>query len=956
MPATAARHEVGSLVRVRGREWVVTRQEGELLHLQPLSGGEAEAVAVHLGLEADDIAPAHFPPPRATDGGDLLAGRLLRDAARLALRDGAAPFRSLGRLSVRPRPYQFVPLIMALRLAPARLLIADDVGIGKTVEAGLIAAELMARGATRRLLVLCPPHLCDQWEEELREKFHLAAHVVRSGTLARLERAAPPGRSLYEYFPHLIVSLDFAKMERHRPLLLEHCPDLVIVDEAHTAASPGHAPAQAGLQQRHDLVRAVAEDPARQLLLLTATPHSGIPGSFQSLLTLLHPDFAAYDLEALNEGQRRNLARHVVQRRRGDLDERWLGASAGQRPFPRRVGPFEDTYAMASADLALFQDVLGFIRAAVRAPAGSAASDRARGWAALALLRCLMSSPAAAAAALRNRAELAAVAPADDEAAAAERWQREVLDASEDATPDAGESDLEPSCSDELAPAGRAQLQQFCRRAEALAQSGADPKLAKAAEILAQWLEQGRRPIVFCRYIATAKYLEAQLPPRLAQRFAQLSVAAVSGETGSEEERRAAIDRLTDPETGGSRHRILVATDCLSEGINLQQHFDSVLHYDLPWNPNRLEQREGRVDRFGQPQAEVKALVLFSPDNPVDGLVLRVLIRKAREIYKTLGTSLPVPGGSESAIKAVMRAVLADAGAGDAPRQLSLLPELDAVKLLHERWERNAEREKASRSRFAQHAIRPEEVARELAAADSVLGDPDAVRTFLLNAGQRFGLPLQPRGDHWLLDAARLEPEMRQRLGWKPAPVRVLFQGPPPLHLEGAAVLGRNHPLVAGLSQRVLGRAFAPRRELDRARVGAAYTAAVATRTVLALLRLRFRLLQHGRAERFAEEVVVASRSGGADSGWRLAPAGLLAAAEAAANISELERAQRIGEALQAIEASAPALAAVAQERAGELEATYARLQGSLGGAAIAVRAWPPDLLGAYVLLPGGGA
>src|SRR6185437_8879253 len=204
---------------------------------------------------------------------------------------------------------------------------------------------------------------------------------------------------------------------------------------------------------------------------------------------------------------------------------------------------------------------------------------------------------------------------------------------------------------------------------------GADPKLAKAAEILAQWLEQGRRPIVFCRYIATAKYLEAQLPPRLAQRFAQLSVAAVSGETGSEEERRAAIDRLTDPETGGSRHRILVATDCLSEGINLQQHFDSVLHYDLPWNPNRLEQREGRVDRFGQPQAEVKALVLFSPDNPVDGLVLRVLIRKAREIYKTLGTSLPVPGGSESAIKAVMRAVLDDAG--DAPRQLSLLPEMD---------------------------------------------------------------------------------------------------------------------------------------------------------------------------------------------------------------------------------------------------------------------------------------
>lgn len=115
----------------------------------------------------------------------------------------------------------------------------------------------------------------------------------------------------------------------------------------------------------------------------------------------------------------------------------------------------------------------------------------------------------------------------------------------------------------------------------------------------------------------------------------------MSGETGGDEEHEAAIAVLVETE-----RRVLVATDCLSEGVNLQDHFDAVLHYDLPWNPNRLEQREGRVDRFGQPKSEVRAVVLFSEDNPIDGVVLDVLIRKARQIYHDLGISVPVPSDS----------------------------------------------------------------------------------------------------------------------------------------------------------------------------------------------------------------------------------------------------------------------------------------------------------------------
>jgi SNF2 family DNA or RNA helicase len=239
---------------------------------------------------------------------------------------------------------------MALKLEVARLLIADDVGIGKTIEAGLIASELIARGDARRLCVLCPPHLCDQWQDELSDKFNIHAEVIRSSTISRLERLTPLGSSPYAYFPHIIVSIDFAKSDRHRPHLLQDCPDLVVVDEAHSAAEPGYQGSK-DQQQRHQLLREIASDASRHLLLLTATPHSGIEDSFKSLLTLVRSDFAAYDLDKLTQKQSRELARHIVQRRRGDIDERWLGGEGETKPFPKRVPPFEETYKLTHVTL-----------------------------------------------------------------------------------------------------------------------------------------------------------------------------------------------------------------------------------------------------------------------------------------------------------------------------------------------------------------------------------------------------------------------------------------------------------------------------------------------------------------------------------------------------------------------------------------------------------------------------
>src|SRR3954469_15032034 len=158
---------VGSLVRARGREWVVLPEsDDELLVLRPLGGTDDEIAGILPALE--QVGSATFVLPDPDDVGDYRSARLLRDALRLGFRSSAGPFRSFGHIAVEPRPYQLVPLLMALKLDPVRLLIADDVGVGKTVEALLVARELLEQGDAQRLAVLCPPHLAEQWQGEKR--------------------------------------------------------------------------------------------------------------------------------------------------------------------------------------------------------------------------------------------------------------------------------------------------------------------------------------------------------------------------------------------------------------------------------------------------------------------------------------------------------------------------------------------------------------------------------------------------------------------------------------------------------------------------------------------------------------------------------------------------------------------------------------------------------------------
>src|SRR5438094_7565348 len=202
---TAMLSKPGTLVQARGREWVVLPEStDELLMVRPVGGLDEEIVGILPAVES--VLSATFRLPTADDVGDFTSGRLLRDAARLSTRSAAGPFRSFGRIAVEPRPYQLVPLMMALRLDPVRLLIADDVGIGKTIEAAVVARELLDRGEIRRLTVLCPPHLAEQWQRELAEKFHIEAELVLSSTIQRLERNLPVGVSAFDRHRFVIVS------------------------------------------------------------------------------------------------------------------------------------------------------------------------------------------------------------------------------------------------------------------------------------------------------------------------------------------------------------------------------------------------------------------------------------------------------------------------------------------------------------------------------------------------------------------------------------------------------------------------------------------------------------------------------------------------------------------------------------------------------------------------------
>ncbi|HWO72246.1 MAG TPA: helicase-related protein [Dehalococcoidia bacterium] len=828
-----------------------------------------------------------------------------------------------------------------MRQEKVRLLIADDVGVGKTIEAALIARELMDRGTVRRLAVLCPPHLCDQWEVELRDKFGIETVVIQPSRMARLERNLPRGDiGVFQYYRNFVCSIDYLKSGRYRDPFLMNAPDLIIVDEAHGAAQP--TAADNAQHQRYEFVRDIAQLPERHLILVTATPHSGIEAGFRSLLGHLNESFNVPVERRLDT---KTLLPHVVQRRRKSI-ERWMGATTA---FPEREA-VEVDYAMSARYQKLFESVAGYCRESVSTGSYRRPQQRVRYWAAIAILRCILSSPRAAEAMLENRKQRrrdrgTETTETEEDVDSALRPQVLDLDGEEeppDYAPAAEGYDLRDS---EIR-----RLDEFLREARQLSGTAFDAKLACCIGEVERLLQDGFSPIVYCRFIATADYVAEELQRSLSRRFPDLRVASVTGNDGDERRREKIDDLVTN-----SAVRVLVATDCLSEGINLQEHFDAVVHYDLPWNPNRLEQREGRIDRFGQKKPMVRTVLLYGRDNQMDLIVLRVLIRKAREIRASLGVAVPVPVESEQVIQALIDSFLLQ-GRPIASSQMALPLDDQRVSQLHEAMDRAKEREEEVRNLFDHASIQPDEVARELAEMEPVLGSRQDLQHFLANGLQRFNGYLRETKTPGVFE---LHPGDLRNLVQQRAPHLNRFPWLVAFDqtaAERVMYVGRKHPIVSALADSTLARALEGH-DPAFSRCSALYTPLVRSRTAVLLLRFRYSL--QAEAPQFAEEVVVAAfRANGSAIDW-LQPhqdeaMRLLSEAQPAAPMSPQEKALQVQWALDMLDANPQWWDALARERAGRLEQGHARLRSLLVAAPMSVEAREPDVLGVYVLVPSG--
>lgn len=956
--AEAPRFQVGSLVRARGREWVVLPQSsGDVLTLRPLGGASDGAIRLHLALEPIRPQPATFAPPDPAKSRSRTSGLLLRDALRLKLSAGAGPFRSFGNLAFEPRAYQLVPLLMALRQETIRLLIADDVGIGKTIEAGLIVRELLDRGEIARLAVVCPPHLCEQWQQELAQKFQIDAEIVRTGTAARLERGLPQGQTIFDHYPFTIVSLDFIKRPNRIDDFERACPECVIVEEAHGCVRTGGRQRQ----QRYELLRRLSGKAERHMIFLTATPHSGDEEAFHNLLGLLEPSFARLHEMPESEARRslrERLAQHFVQRRRPDIKE-WKDTTV----FPDRETR-EATYLITGAWARLFDDVLTFAREMVgRTKDESVLRQRMSWWAALALLRCISSSPAAAALALRTRLKATIEGTEADQLAEIEEIAADtVLDGIDDDTLTADET--VPAGTTEDAARDAKRLAGMIERAEALRGEKHDPKLAVVRQELERLVAAGFRPVVFCRYIATAHYLFAELAEALARKGAVVQV--VTGEL-TPEEREERIRRFAD--AADDKTPVLIATDCLSEGVNLQAWFTAVVHYDLTWNPTRHEQREGRVDRFGQTAPAVRALMLYGENNPVDGAVLRVILRKAERIRKELGVSVPLPADTNKVMQTIMETVLLKTGGiARNAQQLTLdLQPLNAVEAsLDPDWQSAKDKARATRTLFAQRRLRPEDVLPEWQKTADILGGPADVERFVASICERLGTPLHAERGTFRLAIDHLPGALKERLAAAgiDRPVSLVFDRPSVARTIHAH---RAHPLVRTLADYVAEKALAGDDEIA-ARSAALFADTVTARTVLALVRLRSQIViqrMDGEALRhlLAEEcVAVQLRRDDAPLLLDDADGRRLLGAAAVKNMAPEQRTRMVERALADAAAAMPALTDLARARADALLADHTRVRdAAIGrreakGYRIAVEpCLPVDLIGLTVLVPAQG-
>ncbi len=583
-------------------------------------------------LTSADIASLTIADPTLSYDGD---GRLLRlglQAYALGIAHEFDPYFGLSISRVDPLPHQLEAVYdYLLKLPSVRFLLADDAGAGKTIMAGLLIRELKLRGLAERVLVVCPANLAFQWQRELREKFDERFFVLKGSDIRDQF-----GINQWLEQRQVITSLDLAKRDDILPGLRQVRWDLVIVDEAHRMSARD----ETHKSQRYRLGE-MLRDSADNLLLLTATPHKGDPQNFTLFLQLLDQDAYA-DVKSIRKAMERRRAPFYLRRTKEAMvyfpERQPDGVWAAKPVFTKRI-THTAGFTMDGAEFELYQAITRFVkRQSARAAAqGDDPRARAVGFLMSLYQRRLASSAHAMRRSLENRANrleeglkqaevLARTAPPDlpdwEDLDELEDTERERLERLLEAVTLAGNAD---EVRREVA-----ELRQLAAQAAAIEASGDEAKLTRLNEIIR---EQGffddpdQRLLIFTEFRDTLDHLVERLTSW------GFRVGSIHGgmRPGSRDEPGSRL--YVEQQFRDGAIQVLVATEAAGEGINLQCcHI--LFNYDIPWNPNRLEQRMGRIHRYGQ---RFDCLIFnFVAANTIEGHVLQRLLGKLQEIRDAL--------------------------------------------------------------------------------------------------------------------------------------------------------------------------------------------------------------------------------------------------------------------------------------------------------------------------------